>query len=240
MAWFVVRSGTMTVSPHGRGHSGWKTHFCYIFGPILTSCGREIRREAAGIPKPRSSFRCQADEAGSTKETDDACDGVREGYRRQRKGLSPHARDGMMEAMGRFNDELAKAGIMLAGRRPQALLEGQACRVRWSRPHGHRRAVRRNPRTGRRLLALGSQGHGRGGRLGEALPQSHAGTERDRNPAAVRDGRSARVSDAPEAKQIHDRTREKHPGSPLPCGRRCGRPTLGQAAKKPDCGKTTE
>ena len=31
--------------------------------------------------KPRSSFRCQADEAGSDQETDDACDGAREGYR---------------------------------------------------------------------------------------------------------------------------------------------------------------
>ncbi len=47
---------------------------------------------------------------------------------------------------------------------------------------------RRDPRAGRRLLALGSQGQGRDGRLGEALPQYHAGTERDRNPAAVRDG----------------------------------------------------
>ena len=64
--------------------------------------------------KSRSSFRCQADEAGSNKETDDACDGVREGYRRQRKGLSPHARGTeAMEAMGRFNDELRNAGIML-------------------------------------------------------------------------------------------------------------------------------
>ena len=53
----------------------------------------------------------------------------------------------------------------------------------------------RNPRFGRRLLALGGQGHGRGGRLGEALPQSHAGTERDRNPAAVRDGRFASKPD---------------------------------------------
>jgi hypothetical protein len=45
-----------------------------------------------------------------------------------------------------------------------------------------------NPRAGRRFLALGSQGQGRDGRLGEAQPQSHAGTERHRNPAAVRDG----------------------------------------------------
>jgi hypothetical protein len=42
--------------------------------------------------KSRSSFRCLADEAGSNKETDDACDGVGESDRRQRKGLSPHAR----------------------------------------------------------------------------------------------------------------------------------------------------
>ncbi len=66
--------------------------------------------------KPRSSFRCQADEAGSNKETDDACDGVREGDRGQRKGHSPHARDArVFEAMGRFNEELVKAGVMLAG-----------------------------------------------------------------------------------------------------------------------------
>jgi hypothetical protein len=53
---------------------------------------------------------------------------------------------------------------------------------------GHRRAICLGPRTGRRLLALGSQRDKRGGRLGEALPQSHAGTERDRNPPAVRVG----------------------------------------------------
>ena len=33
-----------------------------------------------------------------------------------------------------------------------------------------------------------AMGHGRGGCLGEAVPQSHAWTERDRNPAVVRDG----------------------------------------------------
>ena len=32
------------------------------------------------------------DEAGSNKETDDACDGAREGDRRQREGLCPHGR----------------------------------------------------------------------------------------------------------------------------------------------------
>ena len=46
------------------------------------------------------------------QETDDACDGAREGDRRQRKGHSPTTE--MFEAMGRFNDELRNAGIMLA------------------------------------------------------------------------------------------------------------------------------
>src|ERR1044071_7345991 len=35
---------------------------------------------------------------------------------------------------------------------------------------------------------MGSQGHGRGGGLGKALPQSDAWPQRNRNPAAVRDG----------------------------------------------------
>ena len=80
-----------------------------------------------------------------------------------------------MHAMGRFNDELRNAGVLVMadGLQPSS----QAHCVRWSRPYGHRRAFRRNPRAGGRLLALGSQGHGRGGRLGEALPQPYAGTE---------------------------------------------------------------
>ena len=93
-----------------------------------------------------------------------------------------------MEAMGRFNDELRNAGIMLTadGLKPSS----QGKRIAFDGPG---RTVidgpfAADPRAGRRLLALGGQGHGRGGRLGEALPQSHAGTERDRNPAAVRDG----------------------------------------------------
>src|SRR5262249_1940308 len=66
----------------------------------------------------------------------------------------------------------------------------------WCQPHGHRRAVCRGPRADRRLLDLGGQGHGRGRGLGEALPQSHAGSERDRDPAVLRGGRSGRVCDA--------------------------------------------
>jgi hypothetical protein len=99
------------------------------------------------------------------------------------KGYSPEpSTTKMMEAMGRFNDELRKAGILLMADGLKPSSHGK--RIAFDGPG--RTVI--DGRTGRRLLALGSQGHGRGGRLGEALPQSHAGTQRDRNPAAVRDG----------------------------------------------------
>ena len=93
-----------------------------------------------------------------------------------------------MEAMGKFNDELRKAGILRAADGLKPSSHGK--RIAFDGPG---RTVidgpfAADPRAGRRLLALGGQGHGRGGRLGEALPQSHAGAERDRNPAAIRDG----------------------------------------------------
>jgi hypothetical protein len=94
-----------------------------------------------------------------------------------------------MEPMGRFNDELRKAGIlrMADGLKPSSTGK----RVAFD---GVGRTVIDGParrpaaRAGRRLLAVGGQGHGRGGHRGEALPQSHAGTERDRDPTIVPDG----------------------------------------------------
>jgi hypothetical protein len=50
------------------------------------------------------------DKVGSNKGTDHACDGAREGDRRQRKGMLPTTE--MLEAMGRYNEELVNAGIM--------------------------------------------------------------------------------------------------------------------------------
>ncbi len=77
------------------------------------------------------------------------------------KGISPTPETAkLFEAMGKFNEELSKAGVLLGGRRPETLLERQACRVQRSSPHGHRWAFRRNPRTGRGLLAVGGEGHG--------------------------------------------------------------------------------
>ena len=72
------------------------------------------------------------------------------------------------------NEELVKAGIMLAGEGTEADIERQAHRVRRCRSHGHRWPLRRDQGTRRGLLALAGQGHGRGGCLGETLPQPDA------------------------------------------------------------------
>jgi len=49
-----------------------------IFGEVY----REAAAKGVSAYIASSLFRCHADEAGSSKETDDACDGAREGYRR--------------------------------------------------------------------------------------------------------------------------------------------------------------
>jgi hypothetical protein len=105
------------------------------------------------------------------------------------KGILPTTETAeMFQAMGRFNDELRNAGVLLAadGLKPSS----QGKRIAFDGPG---RTVIDGPFAETRELVAGFwlwevKGHGRGGRLGEALPQSHAGTERDRNPAAVRDG----------------------------------------------------
>jgi hypothetical protein len=108
------------------------------------------------------------------------------------KGFRPTPESkAVMEAMGKFNDELRKAGILRTadGLKPSShgkriAFDGPG-RTVVDGPFAHPSELVAG------FLALGGEGHGRGGRLGEALPQSHAGTERDRNPAAVRDGRFA-------------------------------------------------
>ena len=110
------------------------------------------------------------------------------------KGVPPTTE--AFAAMDRFTEELVKAGIMVAGAGLKNTAEAKRIAFDGPEPHGHRRAVRRDPRAGRRLLDLAGQGHGRGRGLGEALPQSHVGPERDRDPAVLRGGGSGRVSDA--------------------------------------------
>ena len=55
--------------------------------------------------------------------------------------------------MGKFNEELVKAGVMLGGRGAAPQLEGRAGQVQRQQADRHRRAVRRDEGAGRRLLA---------------------------------------------------------------------------------------
>ena len=98
--------------------------------------------------------------------------------------------------MDRFTEELVKAGVFVAaaGLKNSA----QAKRIVFEGPG---RTVIDGPFAETRELVAGfsiwevkDMDEARG--LGEALPQSHAGQERDRNPAVLRGGGSGRVHDA--------------------------------------------
>ena len=57
----------------------------------------------------------------------------------------------MLEAMGKFNEELVNAGVMLAGDGLRPSREGKRVAFDGAEPHGDRRPVRRDPRARRRL-----------------------------------------------------------------------------------------
>ena len=91
---------------------------------------------------------------------------------------SPRRTRELLEAMGNYNEELVKAGIMRRGDGLQAAFQGQA-RLRSTAAS---RSVIDGPFTETRELVRvtgsGRSRTGRGGRLGQALPQSDAGAER--------------------------------------------------------------
>jgi hypothetical protein len=71
---------------------------------------RKKSQHAVDLRKPRSSFRSQADEAGSNKETTVRVIVFVKATDDSEKGILPTT--GLLEAMGRFNDELRNAGIL--------------------------------------------------------------------------------------------------------------------------------
>ncbi len=94
----------------------------------------------------------------------------------------------LLTEMGKFNEELVKAGVMLAGEGLQPSSKG--ARVRFS---GSKRTVIDGPFAETKeliagYLAVAVQVEARSDRMGQALPQSHAGGIRDRNPPGVRGG----------------------------------------------------
>ncbi len=94
----------------------------------------------------------------------------------------------MFEEMGKFNEELAKAGIMVSGDGLRASSFGK--RVHFS---GTKRTVTDGPFAETKELIAGywvwnvkSMDEAR--RMGQALPQPAQGRQRHRNPPVLRDG----------------------------------------------------
>src|ERR1043166_6092902 len=100
-----------------------------------------------------------------SKENDDARDGIREGEQGIRGGADARREDShrhgeLQRAAGQgWRDE--------DGRGTSSVVEGQASALLGCRPDRDRRAVRRDEGAHRRLLAVGSEIDGRGGRVAE-------------------------------------------------------------------------
>lgn len=80
----------------------------------------------------------------------------------------------LITAMGNFNEELVKAGILIDANGLHPSSKGARAFLR-RQAHGHRRPVHRNQGAGSRLLDLGSEVEGRSHRMGQTLPEPHAG-----------------------------------------------------------------
>ena len=68
----------------------------------------------------------------------------------------------LLTEMGKFNEELVKAGVMLAGDGLHAELEGHARQILGRQSDCDRRALCRDEGPDRRLLAVASEVEGRG------------------------------------------------------------------------------
>jgi hypothetical protein len=71
-----------------------------------------ILKDNVDFRKPRSSFQCQADQAGLNKETDMRVMVIVKATDESEKGILPTTE--LLEAMGKFNEELIGAGILRA------------------------------------------------------------------------------------------------------------------------------
>jgi len=79
----------------------------------------------------------------------------------------------LLADMGKFNEELVKAGVMLAGEGLQASSKGARVKFLGEKANRDRRTVRRDQGADRRLLDLEGEVEAGGDRVGQALPQSH-------------------------------------------------------------------
>ena len=76
----------------------------------------------------------------------------------------------LLTEMGKYNEELVKAGVMLAGEGLHPSSKGARVKFSGEQAHGDRRAVRRDEGADRRLLAVAGEVEGRGDRVAQALP----------------------------------------------------------------------
>ena len=77
----------------------------------------------------------------------------------------------LLAEMGKFNEELVKAGVMLAAEGLHPSSKGKRVRFSGAQADRDRRAVCRDKRADRRLLDLAGEIHGRSPRMDQALPE---------------------------------------------------------------------
>ena len=94
----------------------------------------------------------------------------------------------LIEDMGKFNQKLIEAGLMVDGGGLKPTSKGARVALFRRGPHGDQGAVRQCRRARFGLLDLESEGPRRGDRLGQALPQSDAGAVHNRDPRVFGDG----------------------------------------------------
>jgi hypothetical protein len=70
---------------------------------------------------------------------------------------------GTFAAMGKFNEELVKAGVLLAADGVQPSSKGKRVKIFGAGAHGDRWPIHRDEGTRRGLLAVASEVNGRGG-----------------------------------------------------------------------------
>ena len=90
----------------------------------------------------------------------------------------------LLSAMGKYNEELMKAGVLIDLTRAPAQLQGRPHQVFGRQTHRHRRPFRRDQGTDRGLLDYSGEIQGRGDRMGQARPgPPREPGQRNRDPA---------------------------------------------------------
>ena len=116
----------------------------------------------------------------------------------------------LLAEMGKYNEELVKAGVMLAGEGLQPSSKGARVRFSARQADRHRRPVRRDEGAHRRLLDDPGEVEGGGDRVGRsAAPIRCPDGRRDRDPPGVRGGGFRRGAHARAAGAGAARPRER-------------------------------